>query len=691
MKMRKADIDSNSAIAVRDPGAELKRNLDERFKFARHLETPIWIYDVDLKKIVFANQTACRLWQAVDETELYSRDLGIGMSTTVSQRLKQYQSDFVEKGAKFREAWTLYPEGQPISTMVNYSGVRLYDSRMAMQCEVVGETVSVPENVRSTEALLHTDVMISLYENDGAPIYMNPAARKKINSTDQRLKEKFVDQIDFSRLQTNLNSSGEHRMISKMITDSGTRWHDISVKSCLDSVTGKPALLVTEIDVSELKNARDKARYLADSDQLTGCFNRLYLQQHMSMLANIQSERCALLCFDVDRFKQINDCFGHEVGDTVLKEIASRVRNATRRNDVVVRLGGDEFVVVFDDIQDDRVFAETAERLLEIISEPILHDKTRISASVSIGVTIFNPRKADFTELMREADVALYVSKNEGRNRVTFFNEKMGADAKARDAIELELKDSVLNSEFEIYYQPRLDLKVGKALSAEALVRWNHPKRGIVSPAEFIPICEETGLIEELGRMIVKKACDQAIKWRQEGIDLDISVNISPRQFDDPLLMGLLEDISQKTDFPSKRIELEITESALIGSHEVIEEKLKIIAKMGFRIAIDDFGTGYSNLSYISNFPLDCLKIDQSFIAQLPASGPIVGLILTLAGQIGASVVAEGVEDADQLVWLIENGCDQIQGYMVSRPIPAEEFEKLIVSDSYSISKFFDQ
>lgn len=681
--MRDADINLDAVLSTRTAGTRLLSSRIDPFAIARRLDSPIWVYDIDNCKIVHANAAACHLWQAATEEELAERDLGKDMSTTVAKRLRQYQSDFIENDAKFQEMWTLYPGGKPTSTMVVYRGFVLADGRMAMQCEAAGNSDREPENLRSAEALLHTDVMITLFRKDGGPFYMNPAARNATLHAKSPFKNRFTRPTDYHKLAQELEKRGEHRMIAKVGVKGGERWHDISAKLCSDAVTGKPTVLVTEIDVSELKNARDKARYLAESDQLTGCFNRNYLQQHMASLAKFQTERCGLLCFDVDRFKNINDRLGHEAGDAVLREIAARVRSETRNNDVVVRLGGDEFVVVFEDVPYEAEFQKMIQRLLDSIAKPILFEETRINASVSMGVSTFNPSDADFTVVLREADIALYASKEGGRNQVTFFNEEMGQEAKARDRIELELKQAVENQEFELFFQPRVDTQSEKIVSAEALVRWRHPERGIVSPGEFIPICEETGIIEDLGKIILEMGCAQALEWSKQGLDLELSVNISPRQFQDERLMKSLQEFSARPDFPINKIELEITENVLIGDLDQIEEKLTQISEMGYRIAIDDFGTGYSNLSYISRFALNCLKIDQTFVNQLPRSGPIMSLILTLAQQIGATVVAEGVETKEQLDWLKDKGCDQIQGYYFSRPVPISEFSELVAKSNF--------
>ncbi|WP_299679820.1 bifunctional diguanylate cyclase/phosphodiesterase [uncultured Roseobacter sp.] len=678
--MRNENIVEGSVVPTHASAAKpLARSAQITIPIDR-LKTAVWVYDVDHACILYANASACELWQAESEEELRNRDLASDMSPTVSKRLKQYQHDFIERDATFSEMWTLYPNGRPTSVMVVYSGYPLADGRMAMQCEVVGGAEDEPDNLRSAEALLHTDVMIALHDASGPPVYLNPAARNTATHAMQTIAEKFVDPADYERLLHELEASGEHRMVSKVNTDAGPRWHDLTVKHCSDAVTGNPAILVTAIDVSELKIARDKARYLADRDQLTGCYNRSYLQQYMATLGHYQRRRCALLCFDVDKFKQVNDRLGHEMGDVVLKEIAARVSMSIRRNDTFVRLGGDEFVVVFEDIPSEAELTAKLKALLDLIAEPITHDATRVSATVSMGVATFVPDATHFTAIMREADIALYTSKQAGRNRVTFFNAEMGALAKARDLVEMELKRAIENREFILHFQPRMCLETSRVVSVEALVRWQHPKRGLIMPAEFISICEETGMIEDLGQLILEMACMTAISWHQSGKDIEISLNISPRQFEDNRLLASLKTFSRHPDFPPGKIELEITENVLIGDHDLIAKRLETISRMGYRIAIDDFGTGYSNLSYISRFPLNCLKIDQSFIAQLPKSGPIISLILTLAEQIDATIVAEGVETSQHLEWLRNHKCDQAQGYYLSRPVEVREIDAVIAT-----------
>lgn len=645
------------------------------FLVARSLNTPVWVFDIDEKRINRANAQACVMWDSEDEASLCARDLSEGMSTTVAKRLKQYQSDFIASGATFREMWTLYPKGMPVSVSVAYSGYRLPDGRMAMLCEVLGNSSDTPENLRSAEAVLHTDVMVALFSLDGAPLYLNPAAHNLVVDPKLPLSAFFLDANDYHVMMFELEGKGEHRIVAKAVTSEGEKWVDISAKMNTDAVTGAPALLLTAIDVSELKTARDQASYLAERDQMTGCFNRGFLTRHITTIMRKQARNCVLLYFDVDRFKQINDTFGHDAGDNVLKELAFRAQNSVRADDVVVRLGGDEFVIMLVE-EDRRNLKAIAERMFTLLSGLVYCGSTSIPISVSMGATTFEPGLSSLEEALKEADTALYEAKRQGRNKVVLYTSEMGEAARSRRRTEEEIKVGLTSRQFFLHYQPRVDVRLRKVVSVEGLARWNHPQKGLVFPGSFIPICEETGQIDILGQQVLEIGFDQARSWAKAGLDLGVSVNISPRQFANPNLMESLEAFAQDPNFPTGKFELEITENVLIGDLDDIAMKLRTITELGYHIAIDDFGTGYSNLSYISRIPLNCIKIDQSFVRQLPESGPIIRLILSLAKQIEALVVAEGVETQDQYDWLEENECDQIQGYLISKPVALGDLEE---------------
>ena len=638
------------------------------------LSTPVWIFDIDRARVLHANAAACRLWGAATESELRDRDMGADMSSTVAKRLRQYQSDFEAADTTFSELWTLYPQGLPRSVMVIFRGHRLPDGRMAMLCEAVSEAEDQPQNVRSAEALLHTDVMITLFSRDGPPLYLNPAARNAFTKPTVHLESLFTERPDYELLIKQIETIGEHRTLASVFTNAGRRWYDISAKQCLDAATGDPAILMTAIDVSELKEARDRARRMADRDQLTGVYNRAYLQSHLTQLRRSQrADQCAILFFDVDRFKVINDRYGHDAGDHVLRCFAERARSEMRSSDLVARLGGDEFVILLEGMKSIEDVERRATQVSQAMRAPIYHGDRVIDVSVSVGIAMFIPETSLGDEVLRQADIALYASKQGGRNRVTVYTARMGAAARARSELELALKSAIARDEFVLHYQPRLDIHSNRIVAVEGLVRWQHPDKGLILPDDFIPICEETGLIEDLGRLVLAQGVRQAIAWHRAGLDIGVSLNASPRQFADPRLMETLAALSQLPGFPAGKIEIEITENALSSEPDKIATRLRQMSKIGYQIAVDDFGTGYSNLSSIWQFPLRSLKIDKSFVGQLPESGPIIRMIIALAEQMGALVVAEGVEEVAQLGWLAENRCTEAQGFLLAHPMPASQ------------------
>ncbi len=658
------------------------------FETLRKLRTPIWVYDVDTSHVVLANTAALSLWQADSEEELRQRDLVDGMSSKVAQRLEQYQKDFIDRDVVFSESWTIYPNGKPTSILLVFSGYRLPDGRMGLLCEAVNQDAEQPENLRSRDALLHSDVMILMYPEDGPPSYMNPSARDRLGAGEDGFRALFDQPEIYDDLILEVISKGEKRVIAKIHTQIGRSWFDLSVKRCIDPATGEQALLVTAIDVNELKTARDTAHNLATRDQLTKCFNRNYLNRKLDALFETQTASgSALLFIDLDHFKQINDNFGHDVGDSVLRETVNRILRTSEPQDTLARLGGDEFLLLMEGDYDTDKLAERAKILLSLLREPILCGETRLRVSASLGGAVIDDDVASSNEALRRSDLALYESKQTGRNRYSVFCEDMNRAASNRAKLEVEIARAVEQDEFVLFYQPRVDITHGRVVSVEALVRWDHPTKGILPPGLFIPICEETGLIEKLGEMIIRKAGSQICAWHKEGLEIGVSINISPRQFQDNRLMESLKEIASLPHFPKGKVELEITENVLIGDVSLVAKRLNAIHELGFHVSIDDFGTGYSNLAYISSFPLNCIKIDKSFIDQLPNSKPIIDLILTLAEQIGATAVAEGVEYESQLAILRDSACQEVQGYIYSKPVHKDELIETIHEIESNLSK----
>ena len=647
------------------------------FGLARRLTTAVWVYDTDRQRIAYANDAACAIWDAEDEASLRARDLSTGMSKMVENRLRQYQADFVLRDERFVETWTLHPNDSPVTMDLVYTGFRLPDGRMGMMCETLGAPVETPETLRSAEALLHTDVVIALFSGKGDALYQNPAARSIFPSASTHFGDIFANPADYVALQSAWEKDGESRSVTRICTSKGALWFDLSIKKCLDAATGEPALSVTGFDVTELKNTRDKAHYLAARDQMTGCYNRFYIQGRMAEIKESTRETdYAIVFLDIDHFKTVNDTFGHQAGDTVLRTVANRLRLRVGDDDIVARMGGDEFVVLLRHVSNA---PDLNQRLTEIQSnlhQPIDCGGVKLDITTSIGSSLVTrDSDADWSDVFKEADLALYHSKRSGRDSHTIYDTSIGASAIERNWLEAEIMRAIQAEAFCLHYQPRIDMKTNKVVCVEALLRWNHPERGYISPGKFIPVCEDMGVIDQLGIQVFEAACRQLSDWQRSGFDVRLAINVSPKQFQHEDFIALCAQTAANPDVPIEKVELEITETSLVGDDDQVAERICRINELGFKIALDDFGTGYSNLAHISRFAVDCIKIDTSFTAQLPESGPLIRLIFALAKQIDASIVAEGVETVEQLDWLNERGCDQVQGFLFSKAVAPEELK----------------
>jgi diguanylate cyclase (GGDEF)-like protein len=655
---------------------------DGELPYVDRLKTPVWVFDIDKSRVVWANLAALEVWSAKTLAELKERDLRSGMSVSVAKRLKQYQGDFDKFNASFSELWTLYPDDKPCTLRVNYSGIRLPDGRMAMFCEGLEQYSESPETLRSAEALLHATVMISLYGPDDCPLYRNPAARADVSSAHETLASRFVDDADHNKIMNALSQGGEGRLIARIRSVEGIRWHEITARECRDAVTGTSAILISEVDVSHLKETEEKARFLALHDVLTGLLNRTYVQHEFQThldAAKVKGEQVGLLFIDLDRFKNINDSLGHAVGDELLIKTARRLQSSVRETDIVARVGGDEFLVLLNGAGDRESLDHMAEGIREQLSQPLSVGDCELQVTPSIGIGMFPDDGQDMETLMKSADLALYEAKDSGRNCHRYFSVALKERAETKLETELSLRRALEQNEFELFYQPRVAIADNRIVGAEALVRWRHGAGGLIGPDEFISVCEETGLIEPLGAWVLENAARQQRAWQDRGYDINVSVNLSPRQFENDELLALIRRLIVETGCDPERIELEITESMLMGSDNDITETLWAITDLGFSISIDDFGTGYSNLSYIQRYPVNSLKIDRSFIADLDHNSAITKLIISMCDLINTKVIAEGVETERQLDWLRKNNCQEYQGFLFSRPITADEFERLLV------------
>ncbi|MBO0959006.1 EAL domain-containing protein [Neobacillus sp. MM2021_6] len=447
-------------------------------------------------------------------------------------------------------------------------------------------------------------------------------------------------------------------------------------------------IAITIRDISNKKHYEEKIKYMAYHDALTDLPNRrLYNQQLTSMLneARQSNQPLALLYLDMDRFKYINDSLGHIIGDKMLEAIAKRLVASVRDKDLVARVGGDEFNILLPNTDREKAL-EIAEDILAVCKEPFFVDQYELFITTSIGISIFPFDGEDAQVLMRNGDAALYRAKEQGKNRYKVFHSGMNIKSYKAFILQNDLRKAIEREEFTIVYQPRIDIESGEIRNAEALIRWNHPSWGTISPTEFIPLAEESGKIIEIDEWVLKSVCLQNKAWQQAGFTpIQISVNFSAKQFLRKDLVSHIQQIINETEISPEWLEIEITESAILGNEEIITNTLKQLRKMGIRISIDDFGTGYTSLSYLMDYPVNTIKIDKSFIRDISKessnSQTLISAIISLSQGLNMSVVAEGVETKEQLEILEKFHCDEAQGYLYSPPVPAVDFERFLTSN----------
>lgn len=443
------------------------------------------------------------------------------------------------------------------------------------------------------------------------------------------------------------------------------------------------------IDISELKATQEKIRYIAHHDTLTNLPNRFSMHEKLEQavaLCKRNKMQLALMLIDLDRFKTINDTLGHQAGDELLIQVAKRLTCAVRESDIVARLGGDEFVVALPGITSPADAAHLADKIARDISEPYLINGQELRTSLSIGICLYPGDSQEIGDLLKNADVAMYHAKAKGRGNFQFFTEDMNIATTKRMTIESDLRLALDRQEFVLHYQPQLDLRSGTIVGVEALIRWQHPAQGLVSPAEFIPIAEECGMIAAIGDWVLEEACRQLKAWQDKGIaHVRMSINLSTGQFLDKTLPARIHELLASNGLSAELIDLEVTESMSMASPDESISVMRTLSSSGLTLSIDDFGTGYSSLAYLKLLPINTLKIDRSFVKDIesdPNDADICDVTVLLAHKLGLEVVAEGVETEAQLKFLISIGCEKVQGYLISKPLPAAEAEIFIRNDT---------
>nr|MDP2190253.1 EAL domain-containing protein [Rhodoferax sp.] len=459
--------------------------------------------------------------------------------------------------------------------------------------------------------------------------------------------------------------------------------HDVPVEAFLQLVRLEgqdPCFVAMVSDISERKQAEQRIVYLANHDALTHLPNRNLLQDRIwqALLHALRNgSQGAVLFIDLDKFKVINDTLGHDIGDLLLKEVAQRLVASLRSQDTVARQGGDEFIVVLHSVANAQDAGRMAQKLLDVLLLPYWIEGKKLHISASIGIAVFPDDGEDADTLLKHSDTAMYHAKEAGRNNCQFFARQMNQLAVEKQALESYLRHALERNELLLHYQPVVDMASGKLAGLEALLRWQHPEQGLLSPSKFIPLAEETGLIVPIGEWALRSACMQLKAWQDQGYDVpQLAINLSVKQFLQKTLTETIARILNETGVEAHFLELEITESVFIDNSDEMVETLRTLNDMGLKLSIDDFGTGYSSLSYLKRFPIDTLKIDQSFVHDIvtnPDDAAIVAGIIGLAHSLRMKVIVEGVETEDQRALLAQQGCDQYQGYYFSEPLPASE------------------
>lgn len=498
-----------------------------------------------------------------------------------------------------------------------------------------------------------------------------------------RLQRFITDPIlALSKVSEQISRLGDYSIRAQLTSSSEIGLLARAFNAMLDRIERRETEL--EAEIAERKRVEFKLDRLAHFDNVTGLHNRHFFNERLeSVIIRSEqfNERTVLMFIDLDNFKSVNDTLGHDVGDELLRMVSQRLGETLRFDDVICRIGGDEFAIILENVKQTSVASMIAEKCLAALAQPIAIGGNEIHIGASIGISIYPDDAASTHELLKYADTAMYYAKNGGKNGYRMFSPSMQDDARKRFTIDNNLRRALERNEFMLHYQPQVDLQSGQITGVEALVRWMHPDLGIISPAEFIPVAEDTGLIVPIGEWVLREACRDTKEWHDEGFELRVAVNLSGRQLKEDGFVNSVLDIVRQAQLAPSFVELELTESMLMDASPNVLEKLHAIKAAGIQFAIDDFGTGYSSMSYLKTFPVSCLKVDRSFVRDLPHNAEdaaITKAIIAMAKSLKMEIVAEGIETFEQGEFLRSNGCHKSQGYYYSKPLPAAQLRELL-------------
>lgn len=699
-------VNMNSRSELANTGHELRKS-EARFRMIFNA-APDAIFLLDAAgKIMMVNSKA--------ETML-----GYRHDEMVGQLVEMLVPDNLHVAhARQREQYSVHPEPRAMSALLdlrarhkNGDEIPVSISLSRMELENKYETIAVVRDISTTremenllrrhsqefQALVdNAPDVIARFDRDMRFLYANPAIDWAIGIDQGQClgktwRELGLPPTEADSWQQSVSEVFEHGLAAVIECDidlptQGLRHFHVRMVPERDMENQVVSVLVIARDISARKRYEDQLRYQASHDALTGLPNRSLIQDRLQQeIFHAQRSQAmfAVAYLDMDHFKEVNDTLGHAVGDELLRQAATRIRGVLRQCDTVARQSGDEFILLLPDIAHIQDVTIVAEKVQEVLARPFQLGDQEMYISASLGLTLYPTDGEDAETLLRNADIAMYRAKEESRNTFRFYVSEMDARVRARIELEHDLRLGIKRGELILHYQPRVSLTSGAVLGFEALVRWDHPREGMISPDRFIGVAEDSGLIVPLGDWVLNAACRCMRQWQDMGLpEMRMSVNLSARQFRDPGLVGRVAQIISETRLDPAFLELEITESTVMHDSEAAIGTLRALKKLGVTLSVDDFGTGYSSLSYLKLFPIDVLKVDRSFVRDVttdPDDAAIVRAIVTLAHSLGLVVVAEGAEEAAQAAFLRYVKCDELQGYYFSRPLPEDAAEQLLLS-----------
>lgn len=655
----------------------------------------MWDWNIKSGKIYRSN-----IWGILDFPQDGTRNVGGGGETNIHEndnaRIRETLQQHIDQKSEHFEVtyrvrdknnnwiWVLdrgkiverSDSGEPMrmtGTLKDISQIKKADERLKLFAKCI-------ENI--SDAVVIYDRKFTIVDVNKAFQRITGKTKKQMAGTSirfSRYPEKFTQSVKFHLL----NKGSWHGEIESKRANGEVYLTDLNIDIIRDENGNISHFVGVFSDITKRKETESELRRLANSDTLTGLPNRSFFQANQVRLVKNKTPH-ALLVFDLDNFKKVNDSLGHEVGDVLLCQVAERIKQIGRKQDTVYRLGGDEFSILIENTNDIHTITTIAKNILKTIAEPLKLKNQEIVLYSSIGIVLYPEDGATPQELLKNADTAMYHAKHTGGNKYQFFSESMNKKAVKRLQIESLIRHGLKEDFFSVFYQPKIEISTGKVAGMEALVRFETPTKGIISPVVFIPVSEETGQIIDIGEIVLRKSCFATKKWIDAGLfDGRIAVNLSAVQFTQPNLVGMISDILKESQLPAKHLELEITEGTVMDSPQAAIDTMLQIRAMGIHLSLDDFGTGYSSLAYLKKFPLNTLKIDKAFVDDIEGSEQgrnMVATIVTIAHNLGLQVVAEGVETNQQLNFLAGLRCEQLQGYLYSKPLAEKNFQSYLLS-----------